>query len=151
VAAPIQAIGTGATIGNHGDDMGRRSDWDRTGVIQITAVMKTGPVMKETVVANAAGGAKQRMKFLPGLVMMMLNAQTNGRIKGEYRGKGPKGYTRSDERIKEDVNDRLSDDPQVDASDISVTVSGCEVTLTGTVSERGRKGVLKTLQKVYPA
>ena len=28
----------------------------------------------------------------------------------EHRGKGPKGYARTDERIKEDVNERLTDD-----------------------------------------
>jgi len=59
--------------------------------------------------------------------------------RGEYRGKGPKGYTRSDDRIKEDVNDRLSDDPMVDASDIDVSVNNAEVTLTGTVSDRSQK------------
>ncbi|MBP2316408.1 BON domain-containing protein [Azospirillum soli] len=53
-----------------------------------------------------------------------------------YRGMGPRGYTRSDERIREDVNDRLTDDPYVDASDVEVTVSGCEVTLSGTVDDR---------------
>ncbi len=63
--------------------------------------------------------------------------QDEGR--GEHRGKGPKGYTRSDERIKEDVNDRLSDDPHVDASEIDVAVQGCEVTLTGTVNSRQEK------------
>jgi len=56
-----------------------------------------------------------------------------------HRGKGPKGYTRSDERVKEDVNDRLSDDAQVDASDIDVSVSKGEVTLTGTVKTRWEK------------
>jgi osmotically-inducible protein OsmY len=56
-----------------------------------------------------------------------------------FRGKGPKNYSRSDERIKEDINDRLSDDPWVDASDIDVTVNTGEVTLTGTVNERSEK------------
>ncbi|MBP2315656.1 BON domain-containing protein [Azospirillum soli] len=56
-----------------------------------------------------------------------------------YGGLGPRGYTRSDERIREDVNDRLTDDPYVDASDIEVTVSGCEVTLSGTVDDRRAK------------
>lgn len=55
---------------------------------------------------------------------------------GQHRGKGPKGYRRSDERIKEDINDRLSDDHYVDASDIDVQVSNGEVTLTGTVEDR---------------
>jgi BON domain len=53
-----------------------------------------------------------------------------------YRGRGPKGYTRSDDRIREDVNDRLTDDWSLDASDIEVSVSGGEVTLSGTVNSR---------------
>jgi beta-glucanase (GH16 family) len=57
----------------------------------------------------------------------------------EHRGRGPKGYRRSDERIKEDVNDRLSDDYYIDASDIEVMVSNTEVTLTGTVNSRDDK------------
>jgi osmotically-inducible protein OsmY len=56
-----------------------------------------------------------------------------------HKGKGPKNYSRSDDRIKEDVNDRLSDDPFVDASEIEVTVSAGEVTLTGTVDHRSNK------------
>jgi osmotically-inducible protein OsmY len=56
--------------------------------------------------------------------------------RGSHRGRGPRGYTRSDERIRDDVNDRLTDDPYVDASDIEVAVSGREVTLTGTVDSR---------------
>ena len=61
------------------------------------------------------------------------------RMSGQHRGKGPKGYTRSDDRIKEDINDRLSDDVFVDASSIDVTVEKGEVTLTGTVSTRSEK------------
>ena len=53
----------------------------------------------------------------------------------EYRGRGPKGYRRSDERIKEDVNDRLSEG-YLDASDVEVAVQNAEVTLTGTVNSR---------------
>jgi len=55
---------------------------------------------------------------------------------GAHRGRGPKGYTRSDERIREDINDRLSDDSFLDATEIDVTVSDGEVTLTGTVENR---------------
>lgn len=58
---------------------------------------------------------------------------------GEHRGRGPKGYQRSDDRIREDVSDRLSDDDSVDASEIEVSVSNCEVTLTGTVESREQK------------
>jgi osmotically-inducible protein OsmY len=56
----------------------------------------------------------------------------------EWRGKGPKGYRRSDERIREDINDRLSEG-YLDASDVEVTVANAEVTLTGTVNNRWDK------------
>jgi osmotically-inducible protein OsmY len=56
-----------------------------------------------------------------------------------HRGRGPRGYMRSDERIIEDVNDRLTEDWMLDASDIEVSASNGEVTLSGTVSERRSK------------
>jgi osmotically-inducible protein OsmY len=58
---------------------------------------------------------------------------------GRYRGVGPKGYVRSDERIRELVCDDLMDDPWVDASGIEVTVKDGEVTLSGTVENRDAK------------
>lgn len=56
-----------------------------------------------------------------------------------FRGRGPKGYTRSDDRIAEDLNDRLTDDRFLDASDIEVSVSASEVTLDGEVTSRSDK------------
>lgn len=56
-----------------------------------------------------------------------------------HRGKGPKNYRRSQERIKEDVSDKLSDDYLLDATDIEVEVNGSEVTLNGTVDSRYAK------------
>jgi len=58
---------------------------------------------------------------------------------GQHAGKGPKGYTRSDERIREDVSDRLTSADEVDASEIEVNVSNGEVTLKGTVDDRQAK------------
>jgi hypothetical protein len=58
---------------------------------------------------------------------------------GRHQGKGPKGFTRSDERIREDINCRLTDDAHVDASNIEVSVEGGEVILTGTVPDRFEK------------
>lgn len=58
---------------------------------------------------------------------------------GEHRGRGPKGYRRSDERIAEDVNDRLTDDPYIDASEIEVNVKAGEVTLAGFIFHREDK------------
>ncbi|MDB5424247.1 MAG: hypothetical protein JWQ29_1663, partial [Phenylobacterium sp.] len=55
------------------------------------------------------------------------------------RGLGPKGYKRSDERISEDVHERLTDDAWLDASFILVTVAAGEVTLSGSVDGREAK------------
>ncbi len=65
--------------------------------------------------------------------------QMDAARQGEHRGKGPKGYKRPDSRIHEDVADRLTDDPMLDARDIEVSVSEGEVTLNGTVASRGGK------------
>ncbi|MEO7800963.1 MAG: BON domain-containing protein [Ginsengibacter sp.] len=61
------------------------------------------------------------------------------KMSGPHRGKGPKGYTRSDDKIRDDINDKLYHDSYVDAGDIDVTVSGGDVTLTGTVEDRETK------------
>jgi BON domain len=58
-------------------------------------------------------------------------------VKRAFRG--PKGYKRSDERIREDVNDRLSMQDDLDPSEIEVSVSNSEVTLTGSVQSRQEK------------
>lgn len=58
---------------------------------------------------------------------------------GPHRGKGPAGYQRSDERIREMVCESLTEDDQIDASHIEVAVSGGEVTLSGTVDDRRAK------------
>ncbi|MBJ2149801.1 BON domain-containing protein [Paracoccus sp. IB05] len=56
-----------------------------------------------------------------------------------FRGHGPKDYKRSDERMREDVCDRLADADAVDARGISVEVANGEVTLSGHVSSRQAK------------
>lgn len=61
------------------------------------------------------------------------------RREADHRGRGPADYTRSDERIREDANDRLTEDWRVDASRISVAVKDGEITLSGTVTRRDDK------------
>jgi osmotically-inducible protein OsmY len=58
---------------------------------------------------------------------------------GGHRGKGPSGYTRSDDRIREHVCEALLDDDHVDATNIDVSVKNGEVTLSGTVDDRQQK------------
>lgn len=62
-----------------------------------------------------------------------------GWSEGPYSGRGPRGYQRSDARIEEDVNERLTRHPLLDASDIEVRVRGGEVTLSGMVDSRRAK------------
>jgi hypothetical protein len=59
--------------------------------------------------------------------------------RGHYFGRGPKGYKRSDERIREDINEELTVHPDIDAFEIEVRVEGGEVTLTGVVEDRRAK------------
>ncbi len=58
---------------------------------------------------------------------------------GEYSGRGPRTYNRSDDRVREDVNDLLTDHPDIDPADVEVQVSNGEVTLQGTVDSRSDK------------
>lgn len=64
---------------------------------------------------------------------------------GLHRGKGPRGYTRSDERIKETVCEALTDDSHIDASGIDVEVKNGEVTLSGMVPDRQTKRAAEDL------
>jgi osmotically-inducible protein OsmY len=62
-----------------------------------------------------------------------------GRGEGKFRGRGPKNYRRSDDRLREEVCDRLTDNEWLDASDVEVNVVAGEVILTGTVDSRYAK------------
>jgi osmotically-inducible protein OsmY len=68
-----------------------------------------------------------------------LQGTQSGQLGRSYRGIGPRNYTRSDERIREDLNERLTDAHDIDASMITVEVSNGVATLTGTVNERWMK------------
>ena len=63
----------------------------------------------------------------------------------DFRGRGPKGYQRSDERLKEDISERLRDDPRIDASEITVDVTGGRVSLSGEVDSRRTKHQVEDL------
>jgi osmotically-inducible protein OsmY len=62
-----------------------------------------------------------------------------------HRGKGPRSYQRSDERIREDIEDILMEDPYVDASDIEVEVRSGEVILKGIVDNKLTKRRVENL------
>lgn len=69
---------------------------------------------------------------------------------GRFAGRGPKGYQRSDERIREDICERLEQHGDVDASDIEVRVENGEVTLDGKVDSRDEKRLAEDLVEFTP-
>lgn len=62
----------------------------------------------------------------------------------QRQGRPPKGYQRSDERIREDICDRVIG-MGIDAGDVDIKVQSCEVTLTGSVDSRHDKRRLEDL------
>jgi hypothetical protein len=70
-----------------------------------------------------------------------------------WLGLGPKGYRRSDDRIREDVCDRLvhlAQHADVDSSDVDVNVKDGEVSLRGTVRERRWKHLVEDVADGVP-
>lgn len=73
-----------------------------------------------------------------------------GHVNAPMRRVGPKGYQRSDDAIHEDVCVRLARDHSLDVSEVSVSVSGGNVTLSGTVPDRQDKYVIEEIaDEVY--
>ncbi|HEV7333291.1 MAG TPA: BON domain-containing protein [Flavisolibacter sp.] len=106
--------GAGGYISNRGND---NRDYDRTG-------------------NNSGRDWWDRAKDK---VSSWLSDDDERRSSGPHRGKGPKDYQRSEQRIREDVCDRLSDDDRIDASNVQVQIQNNEVILTGTVRSKEEK------------
>jgi len=64
---------------------------------------------------------------------------SGGVSSGPYAGRGPRGYRRSDERIREEVCQALYDHAWMNASDLSVEVQDGVVTLHGDADNRDQK------------
>jgi hypothetical protein len=67
-----------------------------------------------------------------------------------HRGKGPQGYRPSDERLRENVCERLTDDPFIDATDVDVSVANGEITLSGSIETRRMKYAVEDLVADVP-
>jgi hypothetical protein len=62
-----------------------------------------------------------------------------GPVNRGFRGKGPKNWRPSDERIRDTVNELLTDHDGIDATEVDVTVENGEITLNGMVGSRWEK------------
>jgi osmotically-inducible protein OsmY len=99
-----------------GRGLGRDRSWDRYGA----GVAPTGGY-------EPSGGTEYYGQASP--------------MSGPFTGRGPRGWQRSDDRIKEDICERMSHHGSLDASDLEVRVANCEVTLAGTVPDRDSKRI----------
>ena len=59
--------------------------------------------------------------------------------RGPHASRGPKNYRRSDDRIRDELCDRLMAHPEIDASEIEVEVKEARVVLRGSVPDRRTK------------
>lgn len=80
-----------------------------------------------------------------GTSMRMNRYESTQRADRGFFGKGPKGWKRSDEKIKEEVCESLFDSRTVDASEIEVDVKDGHVTLSGSVDSREAKREAESL------
>jgi hypothetical protein len=65
-------------------------------------------------------------------------------------GRGPRGYRRSDARIREDLCERLTEHGWIDATDVTADVNEGEVVLTGFVRTRREKRAAEDLAEGVP-
>jgi hypothetical protein len=59
--------------------------------------------------------------------------------------RGPKGYVRSDERIRDEICERLFRESRLEVSDVCVEVKDGEVLITGSVPERPMKHAVEDI------
>lgn len=83
--------------------------------------------------SDAHGGYAEHTSGQPGSGAY---GRPRGRPGEDFRGRGPKNYVRSDERLREDISERLTADADIDASEIVVEVNNGAVTLSGHVDRR---------------
>jgi osmotically-inducible protein OsmY len=69
---------------------------------------------------------------------------------GMSQHRGPKGWKRTDERLKEDICERLYNTQHIDSSDVTVEVKDGKVALEGSVPQRGMKHALEDLIDACP-
>jgi len=65
--------------------------------------------------------------------------------RGRFTGRGPKAYRRPDERIREDAIERLTTHPDIDATNVDISVKNGEITLKGTIEDRLQKRLAEDL------
>lgn len=69
---------------------------------------------------------------------------------GPFFGVGPRGWARSDARIRDDICEEMAHEGYLDASEVEVEVEHGEVTLRGTVPTREQKRIAEQIADMAP-
>jgi BON domain-containing protein len=126
--------GSGMGYGGYGTG-GRQRDWDREqpwggqGPGGFGSYGRESEWSRRGDWARYAGLASQRERSMT----------------GPHYGRGPRNYQRSDDRIREDVCERLSQHSYLDPSDVEIRVQNGEVTLQGHVEDRWAKRTVEEI------
>jgi osmotically-inducible protein OsmY len=76
--------------------------------------------------------------------------QRSGDMERNFSGRGPKGWTRSDDNIRDEVCMALERHPRIDASEIEVDVKEGVVTLKGNIHDRPAKRLAEDIVEWLP-
>ena len=71
-------------------------------------------------------------------------------VPGPHAGRGPRGWRRSDARIRDDVCQWMSDDSRLDAREIDVRVEDGDVTLEGRVEHPVARRLAEEIAAAVP-
>jgi len=94
--------------------------------------------------SNENNYGEYRQQFNPSNEWNRSSESQQNQTQGEFYGRSPKGYTRSDERIREDVCEALMRQGEIDPSEIEIEVKDGIVTLQGTIESRQAKHRLES-------
>jgi hypothetical protein len=125
-----------------------REQWDREHYEQWMERMRSDPRSQEPSQGTVGGTPYEGGVFTPATygggaefysVTGMYKNPLLEKEPPKHQGKGPKGYKRRDDRIHDEICERLTHHPLIDASMMEVHVKDGEVTLSGEVTDRRMK------------
>ena len=131
----------GQQLGSYGSSGGSHGDWSHgssSGYHQEAPSWRRGPQFESG--GSGSGGAGQQGHG----GQSGYGGMGQGYGASRAQGRPPRAYKRSDERVREDVYERLSQ-AGVDASEVVVDVRDGRVTLSGTVPDRWMKHHIEDL------
>ncbi len=129
------------------EDDGRYSQTDRSNYGPEYGEMYPGAKRNSSVNSSSQSGSMSGRDLTNRERDSYNRDQSSG---GQFRGVGPKNFSRSKERVIEDVNQKLTDDSRLDASDIEVDFENGEVVLRGQVRSRECKRCAEDLAEQVP-